>query len=1321
MATINKILSGRLNQDVHPFRVPENDFIDALNITRDAEGLGQDKVVSNIVGNTLVPYTLPAGINKSICGRQDRLRNKYYYFVWNSNGFHSILCFNGDTNSIFKLLESKTDSSGIDILNFNPSNKIYNINIIHRDEGDLLFFIDSLDRPSYMNVDTTYTPWVRSYLDVAVAPPTMVPQVSYENDTNVQINNLRNSLFQFKYRFVYNDFQKSVYSSGSVIPLPYNPFLLANDSNKTYNARISVYLSTGDPSVNKIELWGRQITTSGSAPNDTTGEYFLIESIDKSDLSLNNNDIYRFVFYNDRTYTYGDLKEQTQLQDYVPLKANAQELPNGNTLIYGGITEGYDKVQLNMTVSTNDNWIPPVSTFNGLLFFAAQNGVESDPSSSQITIYLAGLGTNDGLGMPSQLVNSKAHYIVDCATTSGVSKKFQYQSTTQITNVSDILNGLRSAALGQGFSFISQTSNTLTVSMPNIVLYYAQPLKDAADNLAIDNSNDIHFSFPHQSAEQFAIQYFDEKGRTNGVTLPATNLVNTLSDAENISSPQITLSIYSRPPIWAKYYHILRGGPLTYNKHEFWVSSQTLVNVDPSTSVKYAYIDIQNMADYNQSIQGSIPVVGYEFVAGDRIRFLMNYPFGGTPYDLPIYDYEILGVNNSIIINGVTQTGRFLRITYPTADITGTFDFGGSGFQNYKILLYNYVKHASTPGTELYFEFGREYAIGNWGTVNAFHIGSDQTQTSTLSQPAIINITEGDLFYRYRTVPAGSTINLTTSTYIQAGTYSTFTVVASPPVSNSVYSIVGGPHTGAGLTNATYPTNANNDYTIRNVAAFPFSIRLRITYTVTPNNPSDHNGQHWLAVKLVNSSNVVRIIQILATQTGLEAGNTYTYTIDTNVTLQPTEKLWLISFCQNQMVIGDGTIRIDVIDNVTIPIIESAYSDKYAIITNSNNRPSVYDENARQTYYPTLVRFSLSYQEDTSINSTNRFYFDNQDSYDRGNGDIMRFHIRDRALSVYQKFKVGRVPILTQVVQDVSGNPLQANSDQLINKIQYYQGDYGIGDCPESLAWNNFADYFVDDLRGVVCRLSLDGIKPISIEFEMNAFFINKLKAFRKSLNNGIVPMGETYLGDPTVYGSFDAFTNKYIIALEEINRYADPNTLVFHQDAYTIPFSENDKAFEGFYSYKPEWIDCLNTLPLSLKNGQFWRHDSSIYCNFYGVQYDAFITVVFNASGLEKKTWANIRETANVCWDCPEITSQTNSYGSQSQQSNLVVSDFEVLENEYEAAFLRDSNSIGGIIDGDTLKGTYLIVKFRVQNASTFSFLNVASVRYIDSQLNAK
>jgi hypothetical protein len=240
--------------------------------------------------------------------------------------------------------------------------------------------------------------------------------------------------------------------------------------------------------------------------------------------------------------------------------------------------------------------------------------------------------------------------------------------------------------------------------------------------------------------------------------------------------------------------------------------------------------------------------------------------------------------------------------------------------------------------------------------------------------------------------------------------------------------------------------------------------------------------------------------------------------------------------------ISSFNMTMNILQSKELQIIESSFNDFYNLTLNSNGRESVIDENAKKVYFPTLIRYSQSYQVNTNINGTNNFLFENYDEYDRSFGDVMRLHVRDRYLKVYQKFKVGNVPILTQIVKDVTGNPLQANTDQLINKIQYYAGDYGIGDASTSLAWNNFADYFVDNYRGVVCRLAQDGITPLSIIYSTNSFFASKLAAYRQDLNNGSTADDSVYTGNPCIYGVFDAFTNKYIIAMEEINRYSDCN-----------------------------------------------------------------------------------------------------------------------------------------------------------------------------------
>lgn len=177
---------------------------------------------------------------------------------------------------------------------------------------------------------------------------------------------------------------------------------------------------------------------------------------------------------------------------------------------------------------------------------------------------------------------------------------------------------------------------------------------------------------------------------------------------------------------------------------------------------------------------------------------------------------------------------------------------------------------------------------------------------------------------------------------------------------------------------------------------------------------------------------------------------------------------------------------------------------------------------------------------------------------------------------------------------------------------------------------------------------------------------------------------------------------------------------LIYHQDPYTISFDEVGNSFESFYSYYPEFLGELNITTFSFKNGGIWKHtNSDAFCNFYGVQYPASITTVFNQANINKKTWISMAQTANAAWGCPIIYTQMNSYGSVRQQSELKEVDFATLESTYNASFLKDQNSIGGLLDGDSLKGGYIVVKFEKTSANSFVYLNNVGIKYIDSPLN--
>jgi hypothetical protein len=1098
-------------------------------------------------------------------------------------------------DTITSVLESKTQSNGIDILNFNPSYKVLSVNIIYRDdEGDILFFNDGYNPPKNINVTANYVPWKEEYLLVAKAPPIMPPKVVYENDTTVTINNLRNTLFQFSYRYVYDNNEKSVWSSKSIVPLPQQPSsFLTEDYDFRNNSRISVSFSSGGVDVRSIELCYRE------TKNGNTSDWFLISRFRKSDLSISHDSIYTYNFYNNNIYTQLDIIETSLLQDWVPQIANAGELANGNVLLYSGITESYDKTEMNLVSSSQRVLDEYYFDKCGLSFFAACNGIDSGSDGTALKIYINGTGINTN-GIISELNNAAGIYTINVYNNSEVNIGCSYENNLNIISVNSLLTNISTSLTtnGYGWNQISLIDNVLTMSNSSEFKLLSSGVK-----ILFESNDPINTTFANawECSYQYALQYFDSKGRTIGAQTSLTASFDT-KQSNGYRYPQTTLTIKNRPPLEADYYQVLRSNNISYNKILFWVSNAafstsyltnplqsiatttttsapgTTTTLAPGTTTTttlsyqlYAYIDVSNINEYNKNISSTTNVVSYSFSPGDRIRFFSRITSNGTRISLPYYDYEILGVeysiqqpdklvykttfpNYGILIDQITvplKEGIFVKIKYPYNDISNNFQFNGSeDFFHYEILLYNLTETASL-NERTFFEFGKCFGIGNKGTNLAYHIGLEQTQSSTdpIGQPAIVSGTNGDLFFRKRTVPISDKFSFQSGGQI-TGLDANFDnlIIGSQnlllPVlytENDAYKIQTQP--AREYSPGNYPTYSETSQFFLNKTSSEILLNIRCSFSVSSSNPQ--NAGYVQLFAWICSSVIVDGYQIpLSKKTTVNIPNTLVQVdVDTNFVVPANGKVWIPLYHFDDATITSFILNFSVVKNNNINIIEQSFSDNYNIVTNSNGRPSVIEENAKKTYFPTLIRFSQAYQIDTNINGTNNFYFENFDEYDRSFGDVIRLHVRDRYLKVYQKFKVGNVPILTQIVKDSVNNPLQANTDTLINKIQYYAGDYGIGDAATSLAWNNFSDYFVDNYRGVVCRLSQDGITPLSILYYTNAFFVPSLQEYRQELNNGIAATGQVYTGNPCIYGVFDAYTNKYIIAMEEINRYATTTT----------------------------------------------------------------------------------------------------------------------------------------------------------------------------------
>lgn len=1151
--------NGKLNVDDNPYKTPKSDYIDALNITRDAEGDGQDEVVSNVVGNDEVYYEYELGINKTIGNFADKIKNRQYIFNWNSDGFHEIVYYDYDTDTINPLLKNIIDTNNEDILNFNPSYRINHIDIIYRDEGDLLFWTDGLNRPMFLNVldaeERLYgNEWKLTYLTVARLMPLLPPVQKIIDDSSVPVNNFRNQVFIFRYRWVYKDRMKSTWSPYSKLLSPYNPDDLILNPIQTRNNAIDVTIQTGDTDVVEIELAGlvNEVTTMSDP--------FLIVTLNKAELGLADNAQCLYRFLNDRSYVAVDIREAALLYDYVPTSAFTQVLPNGNVLAYGAIKEGitFDgTIDAEMSVST----VPFTETTLALSVSSVNYGL----IPSGIDFWEGTLGLNF-IGIPRTGDVYQFEISTDVDSTY-VAPSFTVSYTvlagenlnTVLTNIAALINaeitfsGLWPDYPSQptspwipGVNGMGYTATATTVPLTDTGLIQ---LTTAYSPYRITANWDFTYSstvpsleglsnavYKPNSTYSFGLVYFDEFGVTDGVhtidamtitTLPTFNPLVTVDPL----MPVIDLSINNQPPVWARTYAVVRTNNLTIQDCVPCIGQSMIADA----ANKYSYINILSLEINTEGVPT------YEFIEGDRVRI-----FSGvitSVGDWPIIDFVV-----DPTVDLVLRAGQWLKIPYCGAN-TGSFP----------IEMYTPFKRDAS-NSQVFYEFGENYQILNPGQSNRAHTGQTQSQIPGV-RPATFQFVRGDF-------------------YIKRTSYRVFPGTLITPVS------------------------------------------------------------YWAIDRYIS------------------------YLFKSKVT--------------------------------------------------ANGRAFIVDINAQENFFPTMIRFGGSYQQYSSVNNVNRFFYEDQDNYDRQNGDIKKMYIEGRNLFVFQKFDIGVVPVLQQIIKDVTGNPLQANSNELLNKIQYpYKGKYGIGDFPESFAFGKNGKYFVDSNKGVVVRLSLDGITPLSIVYKMNAFFIKAITTFK---NDYVIP--ET--GKPTVYGAFDAYTNKYIISLDEI--VDDDDNVV--QPFYTLCFLETrdqKEGFECFLSYYPENMGALNNLFISFKNGQLWKHNSSTYCNFYGTQYGAYVETVFNDAQLDKKSYLAIMQTSNTVWYCPTIKSQLNSYGSTPQQTSISAARFKLLEGQYNSAILRDANSAGGIINGDTIKGNYLKVKFQIDSASSFYYINTVSLKYNNSPLNSR
>lgn len=200
-----------------------------------------------------------------------------------------------------------------------------------------------------------------------LTPPLFAPDIAYGDSVDILVNKLRGELFQFAYRYVYTDNNKSRYSPLSEVLLPEGEENLDGTfiSDIRVNSKIAVEFNLGSSSVKNIELavkigelgtWNKWNVYEKTTSDFTTG--LANKTVD---------------FYNNNVVVPISDVDIYTTQDYIPRTANAQESVGGNVICYGTPKEGFNvdglEVETDITIQSED--ITPSGTGGTAALLAA--------------------------------------------------------------------------------------------------------------------------------------------------------------------------------------------------------------------------------------------------------------------------------------------------------------------------------------------------------------------------------------------------------------------------------------------------------------------------------------------------------------------------------------------------------------------------------------------------------------------------------------------------------------------------------------------------------------------------------------------------------------------------------------------------------------------------------------------------------------------------------------------------------------------------------------------------------------------------------------
>jgi len=175
--------------------------------------------------------------------------------------------------------------------------------------------------------------------------------------------------------------------------------------------------------------------------------------------------------------------------------------------------------------------------------------------------------------------------------------------------------------------------------------------------------------------------------------------------------------------------------------------------------------------------------------------------------------------------------------------------------------------------------------------------------------------------------------------------------------------------------------------------------------------------------------------------------------------------------------------------------IRDDFNNMYLIngVKASTTTQKTYEEERRSTG----MIYSGLYNSNSGVNDLNQFIMAEKITKDINPtfGSIQRLFQRRISLVAFCEDKVVSITSNKDAIYNADGNPQLISSNNVLGDANPFEGNYGISKNPESFASESYRAYFTDKNRGVVVRLSKDGLTPISSN-GMSNFFRDNLKEY---------------------------------------------------------------------------------------------------------------------------------------------------------------------------------------------------------------------------------